>query len=115
MWDSAANASHGDGLWEAAAAGRVGKAAVELHSKPATWSSTTKSFELDLLEVMLSRRNQNVEVYLSLAERSFMFDVGLVSLPFFLRKIELNIQQVSRLFLPFSSSCASRDNRTTRF
>eukprot|EP00903_Cladosiphon_okamuranus_P016208 g14956.t1 len=39
-----------DGLWEAVAAGRVGEAAIELHSKPATWSSTTKSFELDLLE-----------------------------------------------------------------
>lgn len=50
VWDSA-NATGGDGLWEAATAGRVGEAAVELHSKPATWSSTTKSFELDLLEV----------------------------------------------------------------
>lgn len=52
VWDSA-NASGGDGLWEAATAGRVGEAAVELHSKPATWSPTKKSFELDLLEVMV--------------------------------------------------------------
>eukprot|EP00752_Nemacystus_decipiens_P009234 g8248.t1 len=49
VWDSA-NASGADGLWEAAAAGKVGEAAVELRSKQATWSSTTKSFELDLLE-----------------------------------------------------------------
>lgn len=50
VWDSA-TASRADGLWEAAVAGRAGEAAVKLKSKTATWSSTTESFELDLLEV----------------------------------------------------------------
>lgn len=53
VWDSA-SASRSDGLWEAAAAGRAsGEAAeiVELHSKTAVWSPTTKSFELDVMEV----------------------------------------------------------------
>ncbi|CAM9584892.1 unnamed protein product, partial [Ectocarpus sp. 8 AP-2014] len=49
VWGSA-TASRADGLWEAALAGRAGQAAVRLQSKAATWSSTTESFELDLLE-----------------------------------------------------------------
>ncbi|CAM9393900.1 unnamed protein product [Ectocarpus fasciculatus] len=49
VWDSA-TANRADGLWEAAVAGRAGEAAVKLQSKAATWSSTTESFELDLLE-----------------------------------------------------------------
>ncbi|CAN0526505.1 unnamed protein product, partial [Ectocarpus sp. 12 AP-2014] len=49
VWDSA-TASRADGLWEAAVSERAGQAAVRLQSKAATWSSTTESFELDLLE-----------------------------------------------------------------
>ncbi|CAM9599390.1 unnamed protein product [Ectocarpus sp. 6 AP-2014] len=49
VWGSATT-SRADGLWEAALAGRAGQAAVRLQSKAATWSSTTESFELDLLE-----------------------------------------------------------------
>lgn len=53
VWESS-RASPADGLWGAAAAGRVDETAViELKSKPAVWSSTTKSFELDMLEVRL--------------------------------------------------------------
>lgn len=66
VWESA-NASGANGLWEAVAAGKVGEAAVELHSKPATLSSTSKSFELDLLEVMFIRR-PNLSVYRSLCQ-----------------------------------------------
>lgn len=50
VWDST-DGSNADGLWEAAAAGRVAEGVTELQSKPAAWSPTTKSFELDLLEV----------------------------------------------------------------
>lgn len=50
MWDHVTR-GHADGLWEAAADGKVSDDAFELHSKAATWSSTTQSFELDLLEV----------------------------------------------------------------
>lgn len=50
MWDSL-NETRADGLWEAANACKVGEGTVELQSKPAAWSSTTKRFELDLLEV----------------------------------------------------------------
>ncbi|CBN76936.1 hypothetical protein Esi_0024_0069 [Ectocarpus siliculosus] len=49
VWGSA-TASRADGLWEAALAGRARQAVVRLQSKAATWSSTTESFELDLLE-----------------------------------------------------------------
>lgn len=53
VWDRATGSS-ADGLWEAAAAGKVNEDAFEVHNKAATWSSTTQSFELDLLEVMLN-------------------------------------------------------------
>lgn len=62
VWDRATR-GRADGLWEAAAGGKVSKDAFELHNKAATWSSTTKSFELDLLEVM----RQSVLKALSLA------------------------------------------------
>ncbi|CAM9235093.1 unnamed protein product, partial [Laminaria digitata] len=45
-----ATGSRGDGLWQAAADGKVSEDAFELHSKAAAWSSTTGAFELDLLE-----------------------------------------------------------------
>lgn len=50
MFDRATG-SRGDGLWQAAADGKVSEDAFELHSKAAAWSSTTGAFELDLLEV----------------------------------------------------------------
>lgn len=40
-----------DGLWQASAQGRVSKGAIEFCNKAAMWSPSTKTFELDLLEV----------------------------------------------------------------
>lgn len=62
MWNSA-SAIPPDGLWEAAAAGRAGGEAatvVKLNSKTAAWSPTTKSFELDVLEVRARKRSAHV-------------------------------------------------------
>lgn len=56
VWDRATGAS-ANGLWEAAAAGKVNEDAFEVHNKAAAWSSTTQSFELDLLEVTLTLRS----------------------------------------------------------
>lgn len=58
MWESA-SASRSDGLWEAAANGSVDDEVIELRNKAAVWSSTRKSFELDMLEVCENRTNQN--------------------------------------------------------
>lgn len=51
-WDAGKGGVSADGLWEAAGDGRVGDGeATELKSKAPVWSSTTESFELDLMEV----------------------------------------------------------------